>query len=107
MAPAERPVLTVAVAFSPRPRVVDHCTVELPLGSDLRAAVVGSGVLDRHGLMLDEALRCGVWGKLRPLDHPLRHGDRVEIYRPLKVDPKEARRKRYRAKGRARDAAGE
>jgi putative ubiquitin-RnfH superfamily antitoxin RatB of RatAB toxin-antitoxin module len=28
----------------------------------------------------------------------LRDGDRVEIYRPLTIDPKEARRKRARAK---------
>ncbi|MEO8102889.1 MAG: RnfH family protein [Betaproteobacteria bacterium] len=34
----------------------------------------------------------GVWGKLRAPDHPLRDGDRVEIYRALQADPKDARR---------------
>jgi len=38
-----------------------------------------------------------VWGKLREPGDPLREGDRVEVYRPLKVDPKEARRQRYRS----------
>jgi putative ubiquitin-RnfH superfamily antitoxin RatB of RatAB toxin-antitoxin module len=36
----------------------------------------------------------GVWGKVRPAGHVLRDGDRVELYRALQADPKEARRKR-------------
>jgi uncharacterized protein len=42
-----------------------------------------------------------VWGRVTPLDHVLRDGDRVEIYRPLTVDPKEARRLRYKRQRRA------
>ena len=34
----------------------------------------------------------GVWGKVRGPDYLLREGDRVELYRALKADPKEARR---------------
>lgn len=34
----------------------------------------------------------GVWGKVRADDHVLREGDRVEVYRALKADPKDARR---------------
>lgn len=37
----------------------------------------------------------GVWGKLQPPGHILRDLDRVEIYRGLRVDPKQARRERY------------
>jgi putative ubiquitin-RnfH superfamily antitoxin RatB of RatAB toxin-antitoxin module len=37
-----------------------------------------------------------VWGKVRSADYQLRGGDRVELLRPLRVDPKEARRQRYR-----------
>jgi putative ubiquitin-RnfH superfamily antitoxin RatB of RatAB toxin-antitoxin module len=33
---------------------------------------------------------------VQPLDHVLREGDRIELYRPLAVDPKEARRLRYK-----------
>jgi putative ubiquitin-RnfH superfamily antitoxin RatB of RatAB toxin-antitoxin module len=43
-----------------------------------------------------ESLRVGVWCKLRAADHVLRDLDRVEIYRPLMADPKEARRLRYK-----------
>jgi putative ubiquitin-RnfH superfamily antitoxin RatB of RatAB toxin-antitoxin module len=44
-----------------------------------------------------DGLAVGVWGKLRALDETLRDRDRVEIYRPLLVDPKEARRQRYQS----------
>jgi putative ubiquitin-RnfH superfamily antitoxin RatB of RatAB toxin-antitoxin module len=37
-----------------------------------------------------------VWGRVQPADTPLRDRDRVEVYRPLLVDPKEARRQRYK-----------
>jgi putative ubiquitin-RnfH superfamily antitoxin RatB of RatAB toxin-antitoxin module len=36
----------------------------------------------------------GIHGKRASLDQPLAEGDRVEIYRPLAIDPKEARRRR-------------
>lgn len=43
---------------------------------------------------------CGVWGKRVAEDYLLRAGDRVEIYRPLQADPKEARRRRARTAAR-------
>jgi putative ubiquitin-RnfH superfamily antitoxin RatB of RatAB toxin-antitoxin module len=39
----------------------------------------------------------GVWGRRVAMDHVLRDGDRVEIYRPLLADPKESRRHRAKA----------
>jgi len=42
------------------------------------------------------AAAVGVWGKVRPLDHLLRDGDRVECYRALQADPKDARRAKAR-----------
>jgi putative ubiquitin-RnfH superfamily antitoxin RatB of RatAB toxin-antitoxin module len=41
---------------------------------------------------IDGAVAFGVWGKVRPLDFLLRNADRVEIYRALQADPKDARR---------------
>jgi putative ubiquitin-RnfH superfamily antitoxin RatB of RatAB toxin-antitoxin module len=40
----------------------------------------------------------GVYGRRMAPDHPIKHGDRVEIYRPLAADPKTARRARARQK---------
>ena len=49
----------------------------------------------------------GIWGRQAEPDTALRMHDRVEIYRPLRCDPKEARRLRYRQKAeRSRPLAG-
>jgi putative ubiquitin-RnfH superfamily antitoxin RatB of RatAB toxin-antitoxin module len=40
-----------------------------------------------------------IWGRRAGLDEVLRYRDRVEIHRPLKVDPKLARRERFRKQG--------
>jgi putative ubiquitin-RnfH superfamily antitoxin RatB of RatAB toxin-antitoxin module len=42
----------------------------------------------------------GVWGRVVPVAQELRDGDRVEMYRPLTVDPKVARRERFVRQGR-------
>ncbi len=99
MAPVDASRLAVQVAYSPGPEQLDLIALTVPTGATVADAVRASGVLDRHGLLLGENLVCGVWAKIRPLDHPLREGDRVEVYRPLRVDPKEARRQRYRKTG--------
>lgn len=89
------PALQVQVAYSAAPRHVDVVRLSVPAGATVGDAVQASGLLERHGLRLDAELVVGVWMKLRPLDTPLREADRVEIYRGLRVDPKEARRQRY------------
>jgi uncharacterized protein len=88
--------LAVCVAYSPRPGEVDEVQLSLPAGSTLRDALAQSRLLLRYAEIDPAAPRIGVWGKLRGLDDLLRDQDRVEIYRPLLVDPKEARRLRYR-----------
>ncbi len=97
MAPAER--LRVCVAYSPRAGEVDEVSVELPAGATLADALEASGMAQRHAGLDLSAAALGVWGRVQPASHVLRDRDRVEIYRELRVDPKEARRLRYR-KGR-------
>ena len=46
-------------------------------------------------LALDQ-FRVGIWGRVRPLDTALCERDRIEVYRPLMIDPKDARRLRHR-----------
>jgi len=94
MAPADDGV-RVELAFSPAPRQVLTKALVLRPGSTVADALRASGWVDEHGLVPD-TLRCGVWGRIQPLDHVLREGDRIELYRPLAIDPKEARRLRYR-----------
>jgi putative ubiquitin-RnfH superfamily antitoxin RatB of RatAB toxin-antitoxin module len=88
--------MRVEVAYSPAPRVVHRRTLELPEGTTLQAAVDASGLLDGVAAPAREALSFGVWGRVQPAEHVLRDRDRVEICRALVVDPKEARRLRYK-----------
>jgi len=88
------PLLRIEVAFSAQAGAVQRKELMLPAGASVRDALEASGWLKGVDL---SALALGVWGKLRGLEDVLRDQDRVEIYRPLKVDPKEARRQRYRA----------
>jgi hypothetical protein len=85
--------MQIEVVYCPGPGRVDSVMLELPEGANLRQAVEASGIAARHGLVID-ALACGVWGKRAPLSAVLRERDRVELYRPLQCDPKEARRRR-------------
>ena len=60
--------------------------LQLPTGSTVGDAVAASG--------LEGTGRVGIYGKVVPAGTVLADGDRVEIYRPLRADPKEARRAR-------------
>lgn len=68
--------------------------VELPAGTTLQQ---GLALLAGHiSDLLDakQPVATGVWGKVRPSHYVLREGDRIELYRRLKADPKDARRLR-------------
>jgi len=71
----------------------DIVIVELPEGAVAAQALAASGMLARHGLT---AFQLGIFGKRVSPENPLREGDRIEILRPLAIDPKEARRRRAR-----------
>lgn len=86
--------LAVEVVFCASAHHCDSVVLQLPAGSTLAQAVAASGLVQRHGLTT-AGLKVGVWTQLREPDALLRDRDRVEIYRQLQVDPKEARRQRY------------
>ncbi len=70
--------------------------VNLLLDADVTVeqAIKASGILDQFA-EIDLAInKLGIFGKSCKLSDLLHNGDRVEIYRPLKQDPMEARRKR-------------
>jgi putative ubiquitin-RnfH superfamily antitoxin RatB of RatAB toxin-antitoxin module len=68
--------------------------VELPAGATLQQALDTSGILRRFPQIDLGKQKVGVFGKLKPLDAVLADHDRVEIYRPLLVDPKVSRQRR-------------
>ncbi|SDF72511.1 MULTISPECIES: RnfH family protein [unclassified Duganella] len=68
--------------------------LQVPAGTTLEQAIALSGVLTEvPGLDLSQ-LQTGIYAKKKPLDTVLRAHDRVELYRPLIADPKNARRRR-------------
>lgn len=90
--------IRVVVAASLQPGHVQERTVQLPPGATLGDAIQASGLL-APDLPRSAWPSCGVWGKVQPLGQPLRDADRVELYRPLTVDPKVARRERFARQG--------
>lgn len=76
--------------------------VRIPLqvgsGTSVREAIEISGLLDRFPDIDLAAGRVGIYGRLCALEDVVREGDRIEVYRPLRVDPKEARRLRATAR---------
>ncbi|MEW6704780.1 MAG: RnfH family protein [Pseudomonadota bacterium] len=97
-------MVRVEVCYSPGPGLVECLALELPGGATLWQAVQASGLLDRHPELAGQP-EVGIWGRKQPPDTLLRDRDRVELYRPLEVDPKEARRQRYKGQGAGRKTA--
>ncbi|RTZ73261.1 MAG: RnfH family protein [Gammaproteobacteria bacterium] len=90
-------MIQVEVAYAlPKEQVVR--VVEGEPGMTVQEAIERSGILDLHPEIDLAKTKVGVFGKASKLDAVLYPGDRVEIYRPLIADPKEARKKRA-AKG--------
>lgn len=69
-------------------------SVSLPAGSTAMQAVEATGWLAGLSAEVPEPLRLGIHSRRVEADHVLRDGDRVEIYRPLALDPMAARRRR-------------
>ena len=91
--------MRVTVAFSPGPREVRVREVDLPAGATLADAVRASGLGLAYPAVASSDLTLAVWGRAQPASHVLREGDRVEVLRPLRVDPKLARRERFHQQG--------
>jgi putative ubiquitin-RnfH superfamily antitoxin RatB of RatAB toxin-antitoxin module len=86
----------VAVACSPRMGDAFETGVDVERGATVLDAIRASGVLERFAEIDISSQSVGIWGRVRGLDVVVADGDRIEIYRPLVIDPKEARRVRAR-----------
>jgi putative ubiquitin-RnfH superfamily antitoxin RatB of RatAB toxin-antitoxin module len=91
--------ISVTVLYSPAAREVHEWHLALPPGACVLQALRASGVGSFLALGELAAMPLGIWGRTAKLDTPLAQCDRVEIYRPLQVDPKLARRERFRKQG--------
>lgn len=92
-------VLRVEVVYASRNRQARYA-LRVNEGATVADAIRASGILETFPEIDLARNRVGIYANLVRPDQPLRDGDRVEIYRPLNTDPKEARRNRTaRARG--------
>jgi putative ubiquitin-RnfH superfamily antitoxin RatB of RatAB toxin-antitoxin module len=82
-------VMEVAYA-SPSEQLI--ISVHLPKTATAKDAIEASGILLKFPEIDLTINKIGIFGKLCKLEKPLRHYDRVEIYRQLTADPKQLRR---------------
>lgn len=85
--------IEVVYALPDRQELIE---LELEAGATVADAVHASGLPERYPDFHPDKGPFGVFARRCGPERVLRPGDRVEIYRPLKVDPKEARRRRAR-----------
>jgi len=79
----------VVFAMADKQRLIP---LSLARGATVADAIAESAINEQFpGAKLDE-LEAGIWGRPVERDHVLSDGDRVEIYRALEIDPREARR---------------
>ena len=91
--------MQVEVAYA-RPDKQQIVPVKVPEGTTALEAVKLSGIVDIFPEIEPDTIDMGVFGKVikDPASHELREGDRVELSRPLKIDPKQARLNRAKKK---------
>ena len=91
--------MRVEVAYA-RPDKQQILEISVPEGTTALEAVRLSGITSVFPEIEPESINMGVFGKVikSPDSHALQEGDRVELYRPLKIDPKQARLNRARKK---------
>lgn len=70
--------------------------IKLPVGSTVMQAIEASGITEMLPDGVLDPRRLGIFARKVSPDQQVHDGDRIEIYRPLLLDPMEARRRRAR-----------
>ena len=85
--------MIVEIAYAlPEEQVI--ISIKVPTIFNVQQAIEKSGIQKKFpGIDLSKN-KVGIFGKKTTLDQTLNDRDRIEIYRPLILDPKEMRRKR-------------
>lgn len=91
--------MQISLMYASAPRKVHEAALEVSPGCTLWQALAQANWLARFPEIDAEPLTTCVWGRKAGREHSLREGDRVEVVRPLRVDPKVARRERFVGQG--------
>ena len=104
------PMLRVVLCWSLAPRHVHEMSLQVPEGSTVQdvleqgvaQCLQGKASSDSASLSSLQFQQPGIWGKKVTWTQVVQADDRIELYRPLKVDPKVARRQRFKRQGKGR-----
>jgi putative ubiquitin-RnfH superfamily antitoxin RatB of RatAB toxin-antitoxin module len=92
-------MVTVTLVCAPAARVVFEDVLTLAAGATLEEAVRASELATAWPQLDWRAMTAGVWGRAAAWEQVLVEGDRIELCRALLVDPKVARRERFKQQG--------
>lgn len=103
-------IVQVTLCWSLAPRHVQEIQLQVPAGSTVQDVLArgvaqclqGEVSIDTTSLSSLQFQQPGIWGKKVPWTQVVQADDRIELYRPLKVDPKVARRQRFKRQGKGR-----
>ena len=90
------PRIRVEVVYAASPARQTLIGLEVAAGTTVAQAIELSGIKAEHPDIEILDTRVGIFGRPAALNAVLEEGDRVEIYRSLRADPKEARRRKVR-----------
>ena len=93
MAETDAKLLAVEVAYA-RPEQQLIKSLQVAPGTTLLQAIIQADIAAQFSDIDLANVKAGIFGKVQPLDSVLQNGDRVEIYRALKIDPKQQRKLR-------------
>ncbi|CAN5382504.1 hypothetical protein BH10PSE16_BH10PSE16_42000 [soil metagenome] len=91
--------LNITLVYSPAPHQVREWALALEAGATIGDAMACCSLFEEFAELQKNCLLVGIWGRQTRLDHLLHDNDRIEVYRPLRVDPKVARRERFNRQG--------
>ncbi len=97
--------LRCVVAYATRERQF-LWTVELPAPATIGDAIAAARAVASEAQIPWDSAAVGVFGESRTRADAVSHGDRVELYRPLRADPRERRREGVRKERRAARGSG-
>ena len=85
-------MINVEVVYIPKPGLLFQCHLSLEEGATIAQALTASGILEGYPEI--NTYDVGIFSRKANRQTQLKMGDRIEVYRPLTIDPKEKRRHR-------------
>jgi putative ubiquitin-RnfH superfamily antitoxin RatB of RatAB toxin-antitoxin module len=83
--------IAVEIVFVTPDKQLLHA-LQVQSGATVNDVIAASNIMDVFPEQKLNELGVGIWGKAVNGDKVVAAGDRIELYRPLKIDPREARR---------------